>query len=75
MNKLVMLLLVLVISAPVALLGTLLLLPFWRWLEESSGLESIGHSGPASWCYVVVYVSSALAAVGVWRFVRRRTAS
>jgi len=34
-----------------SLLLTIMLLPFWRWLEATTGLESVGHSGPAEWCY------------------------
>ena len=51
---------VLLVSAPVSIVVTLLLLPFWRWLEASSGLESIGHSGPAEWCYLAVFTLTAL---------------
>ena len=40
-----------VLSFPVSALLTLLLVPLWRWIEESYGLESIGHSGPPEWCY------------------------
>jgi len=47
---------------PVALVMTLLLLPFWRWFEASLGVESIGHSGPATWCYLAVYAVLALGA-------------
>jgi hypothetical protein len=36
---------------------TLLLIPFWGWLEANLGVESIGHSGPAEWCYVVTFVA------------------
>ena len=44
------------ISIPVALLVTMLLVPFWSWLEATSGIESLGHSGPAAWCYLAVYL-------------------
>ena len=44
-------------SAPASILLTLLLLPFWRWLEQSQGVESVGHSGPAEWCYAAVFVA------------------
>ncbi|UUY07956.1 hypothetical protein LRS11_19430 [Pseudomonas sp. J452] len=30
---------------------TLLLLPLWGWLDTSIGIEALGHSGPAPWCY------------------------
>jgi hypothetical protein len=44
------------ISAPLSVVVTFLLTPFWRWLEATRGIESIGHSGPAEWCYVAVFV-------------------
>ena len=47
---------IVVLSFPVSALVTLLLVPLWRWIEESYGLESIGHSGPAEWCYVATFL-------------------
>ena len=44
------------ISAPLSIVVTLLLIPFWSWFESTTGIESIGHSGPAEWCYAVVFV-------------------
>ncbi|PWT73537.1 MAG: hypothetical protein C5B46_05240 [Proteobacteria bacterium] len=45
----------LVLLAPVAAIVTFLLSPLWSWIEATFGLESIGHSGPADWCFVAVY--------------------
>ena len=47
---------VVLVAAPASILLTLLLLPFWSWFEASFAVESVGHSGPAEWCYVSVYV-------------------
>ena len=44
------------IAAPVSAVITVLLSPFWRWFEPHAGIESIGHSGPAGWCYIGVYI-------------------
>jgi hypothetical protein len=64
---------VLVISAPVSVVLTFLLVPFWRWLEETQGIESIGHSGPAGWCYLAVFVLCLVVLGGVgFRMARRR---
>ena len=46
----------LLVAAPMSAAVTFLLSPFWRWLETRSGVESVGHSGPAGWCYGVVYL-------------------
>lgn len=47
--------LALLVSAVTSIPVTLLLLPLWQWLEASFGIESIGHSGPAGWCYLAVF--------------------
>ena len=44
------------IAAPLSVVVTILLLPLWRWLEASTGIESVGHSGPAEWCYAAVFL-------------------
>jgi hypothetical protein len=45
-----------VVCMPAAFIVTLLLLPLWSWIEATYGIESVGHSGPADWCFEVVYV-------------------
>ena len=47
---------VLVISAPLSIVTTILLFPVWSWLEAATGIESVGHSGPAEWCYAAVFL-------------------
>ncbi|MES2626460.1 MAG: hypothetical protein V4628_14340 [Pseudomonadota bacterium] len=47
---------VLLIAAPLTVIITLLLYPLWSWLDVIAGVESLGHSGPAKWCYEVVYL-------------------
>ena len=34
---------------------TFVLSPLWSWLEAATGLESIGHSGPAGWCFLATW--------------------
>ena len=59
---------VLVLSLPLGVLLTLLLLPLWRWLEDTAGIEAIGHSGPAAWCYgAAIVVLAVLGLALVWR--------
>jgi hypothetical protein len=48
---------VLVVSLPLSLILTMLLMPLWSWLEASYGIESVGHSGPSEWCYGLVFVA------------------
>jgi hypothetical protein len=47
---------VLLVSAPLAIVVTLVLSSGWKWLEATHGIEAFGHSGPAEWCYVATYV-------------------
>ena len=54
---------IVLIAAPLSILTTILLLPFWSWIEATIGIESIGHSGPAEWCYAVVFLVMVASAV------------
>jgi hypothetical protein len=49
-------LVVVLVAAPLSILTTFLLFPFWSWLEASTGIEAVGHSGPAEWCYAAVFL-------------------
>jgi hypothetical protein len=40
---------------PIAFIVTFLLAPLWSWIEATYGIESMGHSGPADWCFYAVY--------------------
>ena len=51
----------LLVSVPVSAFLTLLLMPLWRWLEANFGIESVGHSGPAAWCFVAMFVACIVA--------------
>lgn len=53
-------------AAPIAAIATFLLVPLWRWIEAATGIESIGHSGPANWCFVAVYVVALALGISVW---------
>lgn len=50
---------ILILSLPLSVILTLLLLPLWRWLEATHGIESVGHSGPAGWCFGLVFFACA----------------
>ena len=68
--------LLLLVLMPVAIVVTILLYPLWSWIEASSGVESVGHSGPADWCFWLVY--GLLVFVGTivfWLIVRHRRSS
>jgi phosphotransferase system glucose/maltose/N-acetylglucosamine-specific IIC component len=65
-KKILVVLIVAMIALPVAAIATFLLTPVWRWLESTTHIESIGHSGPAGWCFVAIYLAILLTAAGVW---------
>jgi hypothetical protein len=59
-----------IVCVPMAFIATILLLPLWSWIEAGYGIESVGHSGPADWCFWSVYGVLALGAAAVvlrWR--------
>jgi uncharacterized membrane protein YedE/YeeE len=29
--------------------------PFWGWFEDKTGIESLGHSGPAEWVFWLLF--------------------
>lgn len=60
-----------IILIPVSMALTISALPFWSWVEATAGIESLGHSGPASWCYVATYVFC-MASTFVLLRIRRR---
>lgn len=47
---------ILLVLAPVSFLLVLINFPFWSWFEKHTGIESMGHSGPADWCFIAGYV-------------------
>jgi hypothetical protein len=62
-----------VVCLPAAFILTFLLLPLWSWIEATYKIESVGHSGPADWCFWAVYALLAAVALGVYTFKVRRT--
>jgi hypothetical protein len=54
-------------ALPLALILTILLWPFWNWFELVSGIESLGHSGPAAWCFFAVYGFIGFVVLTLWR--------
>lgn len=64
-----------IVTAPLSIVGTWLLLPLWRWLEAATGIESIGHSGPSEWCYATVFLVMLFAAMSLTMLRRRALSS
>jgi len=54
---------------PAAALLTLATWRWWGWLEARTGIEALGHSGPAGGCYVAVLAP--VWAATLWRWRRR----
>jgi hypothetical protein len=57
---------------PVSFIVTFMLTPLWSWIEATYGIESIGHSGPADWCFWSVYGIFVAVALGAYAVYRRR---
>jgi hypothetical protein len=58
-------------SFPMTFALTLLLIPFWSWLEDRYGIEAIGHSGPSEWCFAVVFFVCLSTLTCIYVFKRR----
>lgn len=48
--------LVAVLGMPVAVITTAVMAPLWGRFEQVTGVESLGHSGPAAWCHVATWM-------------------
>lgn len=40
---------------PLGAITAFFLWPFWGWFEARTGIESLGHSGPANWAFEVTW--------------------
>jgi hypothetical protein len=55
---------------PVSFVATIVLFPLWGWVERHLAVVSVGHSGPAEWCYLATYlacIAACGAAAILWR--------
>jgi hypothetical protein len=41
---------------PLAFVSTMLGAPLCGWFEARTGIEALGHSGPADWCFGLTLV-------------------
>jgi len=57
---------------PIAVIMTIFTSPFWAWFERQFGIEAYGHSGPASWCYLVMYGLLVAICTLQWSRINRR---
>jgi hypothetical protein len=64
--------LIVVLAVPAAVVLTFMLSPFWNWFEARFGIESIGHSGPANWCFGVVFIVTLCFGFGTWSWFGRK---
>jgi hypothetical protein len=62
----------LALAVPASIVTTFPLFPFWTWFERYTGVESMGHSGPADWCYLAVFLTMALA-IASFMLIRHRS--
>ena len=72
MRRAIAIILILLLAIPLAAVVTFVLSPFWNWFEARSGIESIGHSGPAGWCFGAVFVITLCLGFGMWIVLGRK---
>lgn len=63
---------IIVLALPVAFVLTMMLAPVWSAIERRWGIESLGHSGPAAWCYALVFACVVVVSLAayLWRLDR-----
>lgn len=54
------------LTLPVTFFLTTVLTPVWSEIERRWGIESVGHSGPATWCFVAVFACVVTISLGVY---------
>jgi len=64
---------ILLLAFPVTFVVTIATFPFWRWLDVSTQIESFGHSGPAEWCFWLVYAFLVSVSFAAWRTIHGRS--
>ena len=57
------------VSLPLAVVVTVTISPFWNWFETVTDIESYGHMGPATWCYLFIY--SVISIISIYALCRR----
>ena len=63
---------IVLLGVPVTFFAAIALLPLWSEIERRYGIESVGHSGPAEWCFWVVFLIYLGVALAVARPFRLR---
>jgi hypothetical protein len=62
---------IVVLSMPLTFIITIALLPVWSAIERRWGIESLGHSGPAEWCFWAIFAICIITLLTVARWFRR----
>jgi hypothetical protein len=56
MKKMIALLAAIAGGFVLSIVTAILTARFWGWFEDRTGIESLGHSGPADWVYILLWV-------------------
>jgi hypothetical protein len=60
------------VGLPTGFVLGVLTAPCWGWFEASTGIESLGHSGPADWVYMLLGSVSSIAVFSILECMVRR---
>ena len=64
---------ILLISIPLSVATTLAMTPVWQWFEDRFEIESVGHSGPADWCFLLMFLGCVSVSTALYLFIIGRT--
>lgn len=61
-----------IVFVPLSVIITFTIPSFWRWIESLTGINCIGHFGPAMGCFALIYALLISAFSLYYFFIRER---
>ncbi len=57
---------ILIAGMVISFFTTILLYPFWMWIENAFQFETTGHTGPSIGCYIVTFITISTAVLSFY---------
>ena len=71
MKKLADILVAIVCAFALSVVTAILTARFWGWFEARTGIESLGHSGPADWVYITLWILWTAVLLAIFGLIKR----